>query len=88
MGAVLPPAARAAAGRASLASACTHPLPVPCRPAAPQVGRPRPHFVNRCWPNGLKPVFSPEGVPLCADTAIDPMEGIKVGGTAAADICV
>ena len=42
-----------------------------------QVGRPRPHFVNRCWPNGARPVFAPDGTPLCADGAINPEEGIK-----------
>ncbi|PSC72042.1 lipid phosphate phosphatase chloroplastic [Micractinium conductrix] len=41
------------------------------------VGRPRPHFVNRCWPNGARPVFAPDGTPLCADGAINPEEGIK-----------
>lgn len=30
------------------------------------VGRPRPHFVERCW-HGLKPAFTPEGLPKCAD---------------------
>lgn len=42
-----------------------------------EVGRPRPHFNERCWPGGLKPTFTPEGYPLCADTAVDPAEGIK-----------
>lgn len=34
-------------------------------------------MVSRCWPNGAKPVFSPEGHPICSDAAVNPEEGIK-----------
>ena len=44
---------------------------------SPQVGRPRPHFVQRCWPGGAPPAFTPEGRPKCLDASIDPEEGIK-----------
>ena len=33
--------------------------------------------MHRCWPGGATPVFTPEGLPKCADGAIDPHEGIK-----------
>lgn len=49
-----------------------------------EVGRPRPHFRNRCWPGGAQPVFSPDGLPKCADAAVDPAEGIKVSAAGAA----
>eukprot|EP00891_Asterochloris_glomerata_P008515 jgi/Astpho2/8515/Aster-x1528 len=40
------------------------------------VGRPRPNFVERCWPDG-KLQFDTAGVPLCAANAINPAEGRK-----------
>jgi len=42
-----------------------------------QVGRPRPNFAARCWPNGQPMKFGGEGVPVCAADAIDPGEGRK-----------
>lgn len=41
------------------------------------VGRFRPHFVARCWPDGGIPVFEPDGRPRCNDAAINPLEGMK-----------
>lgn len=41
------------------------------------VGRPRPHFVERCWPGGVTPAFTSTGRPLCAPDATDPVEGLK-----------
>jgi membrane-associated phospholipid phosphatase len=41
------------------------------------VGRFRPHFVARCWPDGGLPVFEPDGRPRCNDAAINPLEGMK-----------
>jgi len=41
------------------------------------VGRPRPNFAARCWPNGQPMKFGGEGVPVCAADAIDPGEGRK-----------
>ena len=32
--------------------------------------------MERCW-HGLKPSFTPEGLPRCADDAVSPEEGIK-----------
>ena len=41
-----------------------------------QVGRPRPNFVARCWPDGNKK-FLDSGLPDCAANAVDPNEGRK-----------
>ncbi len=41
------------------------------------VGRPRPDFFARCWPDGAKMAFSPIGVPMCTDASINPNEGVK-----------
>lgn len=41
------------------------------------VGRFRPNFVERCWPHGAVPEFDVDGRPVCADAALDPLEGMK-----------
>ena len=41
------------------------------------VGRFRPHFVARCWPEGGKPVYEIDGRPKCSDSAVNPLEGMK-----------
>ena len=38
------------------------------------VGRPRPNFAARCWPEGQQAQFDARGVPLCAANAVGPME--------------
>ena len=46
------------------------------KPLCCQVGRLRPNFVARCWPDGdLK--FTGEGIPDCAADAVNPGEGRK-----------
>lgn len=41
------------------------------------VGRFRPNFAARCWPNGALPRFDDQGRPACMDNAVDPAEGMK-----------
>ncbi|KAK9805596.1 hypothetical protein WJX72_006866 [[Myrmecia] bisecta] len=41
------------------------------------VGRPRPNFMQRCWPGGGAPVFDSEGMAACSKDAVDPGEGRK-----------
>jgi len=41
------------------------------------VGRFRPNFVARCWPNGAQPHFLPDGRPECDNNAVNPLEGMK-----------
>ena len=41
------------------------------------VGRPRPNFAARCWPDAQAPQFDARGVPLCAANAAGPMEARK-----------
>lgn len=41
------------------------------------VGRFRPHFVARCWPDGGKPIYEIDGRPKCSDQAVNPLEGMK-----------
>ena len=58
-----------------------------------QVGRPRPNFLKRCWPDGATPVFDAEGRAVCSANAVDAVsEGRKSfpsGGSAPAEpICV
>ena len=63
-------------------------------PLSAQVGRHRPDFVARCWPNGKVPSFKPDGRPDCSEDAINPDEGRKSfpsggrAGRAAWEMCV
>ncbi|KAK9799711.1 hypothetical protein WJX73_001576 [Symbiochloris irregularis] len=41
------------------------------------VGRPRPSFMQRCWPGDQTPVFRDGGYAECAPDAVDPSEGRK-----------
>jgi len=41
-----------------------------------QVGRPRPNFAARCWPDG-PPQYDVTGVPLCSPDAVNPSDGRK-----------
>jgi len=40
------------------------------------VGRPRPNFAKRCWPDS-EPRFDADDVPVCAENAISPLEARK-----------
>jgi hypothetical protein len=42
-----------------------------------QVGRPRPSFMARCWPDGMKPEWDTHGNALCAPNAVNVVEGRK-----------
>ncbi|KAL3145164.1 hypothetical protein ABBQ38_001763 [Trebouxia sp. C0009 RCD-2024] len=41
------------------------------------VGRPRPNFAERCWPEKQLPAYTQAGVPLCSSNSVDPAEGRK-----------
>eukprot|EP00884_Botryococcus_braunii_P005502 jgi/Botrbrau1/14953/Bobra.0018s0056.1 len=41
------------------------------------VGRPRPNFMKRCWPDGGPPAFDEHGMAKCAGNAVGPWEGRK-----------
>jgi len=41
------------------------------------VGRPRPDFMARCWPDGAKVTWNADGTPACAATSVNPDEGRK-----------
>lgn len=43
----------------------------------PQVGRPRPDFMARCWPGGAKVEWNADGTPACTADSVRPDEGRK-----------
>ena len=58
-----------------------HPSPAtnsqPCSPGPPQVARPRPDFIARCFPSTLTPVWGDDGMPQCEASV--PHQAIKTG---------